>query len=294
MTRFELSAGAGFLDAEKIGKYLTQQLGAGYKFDHQDDELARTSAGRRGALGRWLNESLFGSMTLVVSNNPLFGAAIRFHQRDHSTLLVVHGIIPHATLRKTVFPCLGMVVGFGALLAIDHWIAGAIFFGWLPLYFLIPRLCAMSLTAKVGRLLANADACRAAGIDPPPVRELAKLTPAQSGRFRAFGLARIVLGVVIAVGATIWASTEFGRPYSSRSETLFLFSIASGFGLMWISVGISQWSMRHVGWLTSGLMLLVFGGLSAGAGAMVASRAIPLRQPPIAIPQAAPAVDKNK
>lgn len=294
MSRFELPSGAGFSDAEKIGKYLVEQLSPGYKFEDQDDELAQTFAGRRGALGRWLNESVFGYMTLVVSNNPLFGTAIRFHQRDNSTLLVVQGIIPNATLRQKILPIPGMVVGFGALVGIDHWIGGAIFLGWLPLYFLIPRLCAMSLTGNVERLLADTNACRAAGIDPPPVSELARLTPAQAGRIRAFGLARIVLGLVIAIGATIWASTELGHRYANRSETLFLFSIASGFGLMWVYVGISRWSLRHVGWLKSGIMLVVFGGLCAGAGAIVASRAFPPHRPSIdVVPQAAPAVDKN-
>lgn len=293
MTRFELPSSAGFPTAEKIGKYLTAQLGPSYKFEHQDDELAQTFGGRRGALGRWLNESIFGDMTVVVSNNPLFGTAIRIYEQGSSALLVVQGIIPHATLRKKVFPILGMLVGLGALIGINHWIGGVIFLGWLPLYFLIPRLCAMSLTAKVGRLLADADACLAAGIDPPPVSTLARLTPAQAGRIRAFGLARIVLGLVIVVAATIFAMTELGRPYASRSETLFLFSIAAGFGLMWVYVGIGRWSLRHVGWLKSGLMLVAFCGLCAGTGALVAARAFPPRQPPIAIPQAQPAVDKN-
>lgn len=294
MARFELPSGAGFTDAEKIGKYLTTQLGSGFRFDHHDDKLAQTFAGQRGALGRSLNEKIYGYMTLVVSNNPLFGAAIRFHQQDNHTLLVVQGIVPNSTLRKIIFPCVVMAVMLAGSIALNNVFGLVMFFGTLPLYLLIPRLCAMPLTAKVGRLLADSDACRAAGIDSPPVSELARLTSAEAGRFRLFGLVRIVLGLVIVVGATTWAATELGRPYANRSETLFLFSIASGFGLMWVYVGISRWSMRYVGWLKSGLMMVVFGGLSAGAGVILGSRAFPPRPQPVAIPQAAPAADKNK
>lgn len=292
MSRFELPSSIGFQSVEKIGKYLTERLGPKYKFEDQDDELAQTVAGRRGALGRWLNESVFGYMTLVVSNNPLFGAAIRFHQRDNGTLLAVQGIIPNATLRKKVFPCLGMALMVFAFMAPNAEIGLAIFFGWLPLYFLIPRLCALSLTRKVERLLADTDGCRAAGIDPPPVNELAKLTPAQRARFRAFGIARMVLGLAIIVGAAIGATSVIDEKYH-RDEDLIYCSIAAGFGLMWVYVGGNRLYLRRAGWLKSGLMFVLFSGVCAGAVLVVASRAFPPRQLPIAIPQAAPAVDKN-
>lgn len=294
MSQFDLPSGAGFSDAEKIGKYLTTQLGSGYKFDHQEDKLAETFGGRRGALGRWLNESVFGDMSVVLSNNPLFGAAIRFYLQGSRTQLVVHGIVPNPTLRKIVFPCLGMVLGIGALVGLQNAVGLAIFFGWLPIYLMIPRLFALPLTGKIGRMLNDAEACRAAGIDPPPVSELASLTPAQAGQFRVLGLVGIVLGLVISVGTTIWAMAEFARPYASRGETLFLFSTACGFGLMWVYVGISRWSMRRVGWLKCAVALVLFGGLCAGAGAIVSSQVTAPAKPSLDVmPQAGPIVDKN-
>lgn len=285
MTRFEVPSHAAFQDAEKFGKYLAHQLGPSYKFDHQEDELAQAFAGRRGASGRMLNEWVFGYMTLVVSNNPLFGAAIRFHERDNRTLLAVQGIISNATLRKKVFPILGMMLMFGAFMAPNAEIGLAIFFGWLPLYFLIPRLCALRLTREVERLLADAVGCRAAGIDPPPVSELAKLTPAQRASFRAFGIARIVLGVAIVVGAAIGATSIVDHKYN-RNEDLIYCSIAAGFGLMWVYVGVNRFYLRRAGWLKSGLMLVLLSGACAAGVVFVAEKMFPPPQQrlPMAVP----------
>jgi len=281
MARFELPSN---YDESRIGKYLTDQLGSGYQFDYQTDELKIASVGRRGDLTRWLNESLFGSMTLVVSNNPLVGTALRFYPKSQYTLVVVRGIIPNETLRKSVLPWIALAVMFCALIVLQNGLGMAIFFGCLPLYLLLPRICAMSISRRVGRLLADADACRAAGIDPPPVIaiEIEKASPEQATRFRTFGGAKIILGLAIAGGATNYATTQLGRPYTSMlwEDTLYGCSIAAGLGLTLVYVGISNWFLRPAGWLKIGLMLVILIGLCAGGWAIVAPQVCPPRDKP--------------
>lgn len=288
MSRFEFSSGDGlFSGAEKIGKYLTSQLGPRYKFNHQSDELKSARPGPRGDLTRWVNESIFGDHTIVVSNNSLFGTAIRFFPQKRSTLLVVRGIIPNEMLRKTVFPWLTLAVMFGALIGLQNGVGIAIFCGCLPLYFLLPRLCAIPLTGRVNRFLADADACRAAGIDPPPVNvmDFRKASPEQASQFRAFGIAKIILGLATAGWATQYATTQLGRPYTSMlwEDTLFGCSIAAGMGLMFAYVGASGLFLRRIGWIASGFSLVVLCGLCATAWSIVAPRVCPPRDTPMSI-----------
>ena len=297
MAKFELPSQAGFPDAVKIGKYLIDRLGASYTVDHQTEKFVGERAGRRGIFGRWLNITLVGDMTVIVSNNPLFGTAIRFYLQPGRSLLEVRGIIPNQTLRQTVLPWFGLALMLGAISFLPIVIGIPIFLGWLPLYLLLPRLCALSLTGSITRMLADTDGCRAAGIEALRVSASGHdtISPEQAGRFRTLGVGKTLLGLLIAGGATFYATTQLGRPYSAMlwDDTLRECSIAAGFGLTLACIGVSSWFLRRVSWLKSGLLLVVLSGLCAGAWALVAPQICPPSQVPKAIPQAEPAVTKG-